>query len=622
MFSFIRRLIFPSWADLPQLPAGWDNLQSAVIQAPASSRILVNGGPGTGKTAVACARITHLVESGIAPSRIRVVSFTRTAIREVRERIAASRTENVPVSTLDALAWTLQPEGETDGSYEQSISRALDSLRNNGEAARTLKNIDHLIIDEAHDIVGLRADLIESMISRLPLTSGVTVFADEAQAIYGFAERGMGLSDEQLLERLRALPAFVEMPLETLFRARSAGLTKLFVHTRKRILDSTDNPRIHAQVRRDVRACAHGRISDITRLPVEEPDNFLILYRRRSEVLEASDRLHRAGIRHRLRMSALPVCRAPWIAACLGNSSAPTLNRQKFHSLWEENVGGTPLATLDVSEAWHLLRQATHSQNGIIEMAILRRTLASPQPPPELCLSEPGWGGPVVGTIHASKGREADIVALMLSHEQGFDGDDEEARVIFVGATRAKKRLLVGEAPRNEGHSRLESGRLWRAASGPAASMEFGSDKDIMAEGVAGKLRFPNASSYATAQNRLRELAGQPAALVARLHTENGRLSWGLEEQDGGPVLAFLSADAARDLGMAASALSTQRRDGPFGPPDIISGLWLLGLSTLAIPPGEECDFLHSPAAQSGLLLVPVVTGFAPSQFKSLRRTP
>ena len=87
MFSFIRRLIFPSWADLPQLPAGWDNLQSAVIQAPASSRILVNGGPGTGKTAVACARITHLVESGIAPSRIRVVSFTRTAIREVRERI-------------------------------------------------------------------------------------------------------------------------------------------------------------------------------------------------------------------------------------------------------------------------------------------------------------------------------------------------------------------------------------------------------------------------------------------------------------------------------------------------------------------------------------------------------
>jgi AAA domain/UvrD-like helicase C-terminal domain len=619
MIAFFRRLLSPRKADLPPPPAGWDGHQATVIAAPATARLLVDGGPGTGKTAVACARIAHLVETGLAPSRIRVVSFTRTAIREVRERLAASGAQDVTVATLDALAWTLQPEVEMDGSYDQSIARVLDSLRTGGEAARALAEIGHLVIDEAHDIVGLRADLVAAIIAGLPANAGITVFADEAQAIYGFAERGGGWSDDRLLGRLRALPGFTEIQLETVFRARSAALARLFGKTRRHVLACENDPGILARVRRDIRACADGRIGGITRLPAGDGDNTLVLFRRRIEVLEASDRLHRAGIRHRLRMSGLPVCRAPWIAAALGGHIGPILSRDTFYSLWEERVAGTAMANVDCAAAWKYLHRSTSTLPGAVDMAVLRRNLSGPQPPPELCLSEPGWGGPVVGTIHASKGREADLVVLMLPAEQGFDGDDEEARVLFVGATRARERLLVGVAPLAVGHSRLESGRLWRAAKAPAAAIEFGGERDFDAEGLAGKRHFADAAACATAQTRLRDLAGKPVALVARLRRDQGFV-WCLEEQNGGPPLAFLSADAARDLGMAAGALSIQRRDGPFGPPDMVTGLWLLGLSTLAIAPDDNSIPLHRPAAEAGLLLAPVVVGFTPSIFPSLRR--
>ena len=40
------------------------------------------GGPGTGKTAVACARVAELIDKGVNPAGIWLISFTRTAIRQ------------------------------------------------------------------------------------------------------------------------------------------------------------------------------------------------------------------------------------------------------------------------------------------------------------------------------------------------------------------------------------------------------------------------------------------------------------------------------------------------------------------------------------------------------------
>ncbi|TON44591.1 hypothetical protein CGH56_25655, partial [Vibrio parahaemolyticus] len=48
----------------------------------------LQAGPGTGKTSTLVRRIIHLLESGIDPSEILVLTFSNKAAGELRERVA------------------------------------------------------------------------------------------------------------------------------------------------------------------------------------------------------------------------------------------------------------------------------------------------------------------------------------------------------------------------------------------------------------------------------------------------------------------------------------------------------------------------------------------------------
>ena len=187
----------PEFQVVPPSLIEWDKSHREVIDAPLEDRMLVGAGPGTGKTAVACARVSQLIDQGgLEPSRIWLISFTRTAVREIRDRIAAyledaSAAYAVKIATLDSHAWTIHSgfdeEAKILGSYEENIERVLDFIRQNENVGEYLESVEHLVVDEAQDIVGLRADLVVEIIRKLSSPCGVIVFADEAQAIYGFA---------------------------------------------------------------------------------------------------------------------------------------------------------------------------------------------------------------------------------------------------------------------------------------------------------------------------------------------------------------------------------------------------------------------------------------------------
>ncbi len=70
-------------------PFAWLPVQEEIIKAPANARLFVEAAPGTGKTAVACARVGHLLQQGHTAGCIHLVSFTRTAVAEIRNRIVA-----------------------------------------------------------------------------------------------------------------------------------------------------------------------------------------------------------------------------------------------------------------------------------------------------------------------------------------------------------------------------------------------------------------------------------------------------------------------------------------------------------------------------------------------------
>jgi superfamily I DNA/RNA helicase len=60
------------------------------VGRPPTARVLVDAGPGTGKTHVACTRVAALIADGVPAARIWLISFTRTAVVEIRNRIASA----------------------------------------------------------------------------------------------------------------------------------------------------------------------------------------------------------------------------------------------------------------------------------------------------------------------------------------------------------------------------------------------------------------------------------------------------------------------------------------------------------------------------------------------------
>lgn len=630
----------PEFQVVPPALIEWDESQRAVIDAPPEDRLLVGAGPGTGKTAVACARVSQLIDQGgLEPSRIWLISFTRTAVREIRDRIAAyledaAAAYAVKIATLDSHAWTLHSGFDEDakilGTYEENIERVRELVRQDENVAEYLESVEHLVVDEAQDIVGIRADLVVELIGKLSSSCGVTIFADEAQAIYGFAddhEVRPGETDEPPLpEKIRrgAAGAFRECELTQVHRTGSPQLLTIFSDTRRKVLTAAgETDHKLADIKDEVISLAHGEAPRVDDAALAELEDAFILYRRRCDVLLTTSMLTKNGIPHRVRMSGLPVCLAPWIGAALSEHTDADLSRDRFMALWADKVHGTSLATCDAEDAWaHLVRIAGRTQT-VVEMRLLRQRLGRKQPPAELCHAELGLHGPIVGTIHASKGREADTVHLMLSDTQGRNVDqDEEARVVFVGATRGRSRLLVGRGWRQFA-SRVEtSGRaycLQTKDKKPRAQVEIGHDADIGAEGLAGRSFFATPGAVRAAQTRIRSFADETVSLVAESDRDAGFV-YRLKEDGQGQCLAVLSQAVNADLFTVADAVQRKLGGGRRRPPDRFRHLHVRGVRTIVLPPdAPEGETLFEPWRSSGIMLAPLVLGYSTAFFPFAR---
>ena len=103
----------------PAQRAAADNQQDAAARD-ASPQIRLLAGPGTGKSGTIIKRILHLLGSGVNPAEIFVISFTRAACQELRERIEKACLQNsyptaasqIKVSTMHALALRIAKRGQ------------------------------------------------------------------------------------------------------------------------------------------------------------------------------------------------------------------------------------------------------------------------------------------------------------------------------------------------------------------------------------------------------------------------------------------------------------------------------------------------------------------------------
>jgi hypothetical protein len=607
--------------------------QVAIIEADPTARLFVDAGPGTGKTAVAVARVAWLIDTGgLDPGEIWLVSFTRTAVQEMRERVSSqladkSAAAGLRISTLDSMAWQIRSGFDNDAtppaSYDDGIDRLVDLLETNEDAAEFLSTLRHLVVDEAQDVVGRRANLVLEVIHALPEEAGVTVMADEAQAIYGFADEGSpgDFEGTDLPSVLREFMAddFTELELTEIHRTDDPRLVELLLKGRAAIRDEADDPiQQHESVRDLIARSRHfAAEAPIKELGSEASavEGAFVLFRRRGDALQAANHLDSQP--RRMRLSGLPPAVHPWLAETLWDWTDPEIGQTEFLQRWEHRV---TLDSIDGGEAWaSLLRLAGVSRTSVSTRK-LARIVAGPLPPLELSSPDYGTRGPIFGTIHAAKGREADVVWVYLPPVQTYEQADdqqilEETRVLYVGASRARRELHVGEQSSGTYARTLEGGgraytTRWSRGSA-AASVEIGHQGDVEISGLVGRDFFGDAQQAAMAQGEVRNLAG----LVAKCAIVRGpgpNYDYALRVgSDDGAIAAYMSQRLNRDLFTVGKQVKKMRAGMKGHPHSPIRHVSCLGARTIAIDPDDSLrQTLHSPWSESGFALAPMVCGY------------
>ena len=607
-----------------------DPTQRPVVYAAPDARLSVAAGPGFGKTAVACARVAHLLDSGITGSRILLLSFTRTAVREMRHRIrelarGGAEVSDVKILTIDSWSWRLlighSVEVPATASYESSIRNTVSLLRKPTENLRNdLDNLQHVFVDEAQDLVGCRAELIAALLNTLPTTCGFTVFLDPAQAIYDWTEDEgeSGVPSISFVDLLTQIPGLHTHELGYLHRTADPALRSLLLGARQLVLDpSRKMPAsdLRGSLIDNAGTPQSFRVADV--VPNLSEDS-LLLYRRRVDVLADSAWLAGKGIQHRLRFGGLPRVVAPWIAAVLFDAckarKTHILTRADVADAWA-GLGHTFLTQgWDFDRAWQVLRAMGAEGRLQVSTRRIADAVAIGNVSDEVFLKEIGPGGPILGTVHGSKGREASTVLFALPKEYLPKGEGEqvgsdehqEARVLYVAISRAKEVLRL-EQPNHAWCGYTEDGRICMAGKDNALRVEVGREGDL--DLVRTLMDHPGGP--AQQQSILRSYDGRIRSLTAGLKKDHGLYYWcvgngnAAQHRSGeGAVVAVFSQAVTR----AVADLSFT--DKYSGNSQQLHHIYWMDLTTVALRTDDlRLPEIAEPWRSLRLLLAPVLVG-------------
>jgi DNA helicase-2/ATP-dependent DNA helicase PcrA len=423
-----------------------DPSQQQAASIAAGERQIVLAPPGSGKTEVVAALLEHLVDEGLDSfDDVLAISFSRAAVGALDRRTRrGSGSARATIRTLDSLASRILDDSDEEGdwralSFDARIARAL-SIVEIGVEVSDLVSLQHLIVDEVQDLVGVRARLVLAILNQLPEDTGFTLLGDPHQAVYDFQLADAGdLTSAQFLEAARGLGSVTQVRLTQQYRARSpearAATTLL--------LDSAmDDQRIRTVRTFVSQLLTVGAVEDLGRPLKRWKGSTAFLCRTNGQALLVADRLRQAGAPATMRAAAEDLPLASWIAEVFEGQPTRVVAKDDALALLAER------APIPAPDAWRLLKDVEREFRAPnrLDLTRLARGLSRGVAPANLVASSAT--DVVVSTIHRAKGLEFDNVVLVNSSELlPGSAADEDASVAYVAVTRARDRLLTVRCP-------------------------------------------------------------------------------------------------------------------------------------------------------------------------------
>ena len=437
------------------IPINAEQAITKIIESDINGHILVNAGPGAGKTYTAIQRLMFVLHQ-VEPEecdRILVLCYTRAAVGEIRQRIEdgirnrslPNEAAGVSVATLDSFATGYlltfddisQKLGEFD--YNKRIQ-----LFNQKMTAEDFEDFRYCIIDELQDLVNDRALMTLQLIKAL--RCGYLLLGDKCQAIYDYdCKSDNSMNSTQFYAALKEhLPSDIRKYEITGNKRQTEWLNKQseklryeLLHYHKQSLREKFRESLATMLKYRGAAEIFGD-NDIR-------ESTAILCRNNGEAEYMSWLLHKNHVKHNLvRTNSPKLTIHRCIADALWDFAAERISAVNFQTRLTVRSGMTEK---DAQAVFAALSDLLYEEyRDYIECKLLAKKLCQIGDLPD-CILNINDSLLTVSTIHKAKGREFEKVYLLGYRYEPNEDDDtpntEEERVLYVAETRPKKEIAL-----------------------------------------------------------------------------------------------------------------------------------------------------------------------------------
>jgi hypothetical protein len=446
--------------------AGFENFvevtQEKIIKSDPNEKIIVNGGPGTGKTWTLIQKIVYMVEEQDIPAEnILVFCFSRAAVEVVRSRmvkIAKDDCRNVDIRTFDSFATYLLAFAKNDlpellpqnyrlekQNYNERISQAVSILKNKRDILNTYTG-GHIIVDEVQDLVGVRAELVIELLKTIPQNCGFTLFGDSCQSLYDYlaeTDKAVMSSENFYSNIFQDFPKAKCYSLIANYR-QSDNLKNLIDLYREKILEKnygkcilvleseikTNLPTLDIKLKNFTKENAN---------PYLNKGTLGILTRTNGQALQISSWLQSNEIKHKLQRNSKSNF-GDWIAKIFYGYENLTISESDF---MKRHMQVYPKVSKEIAiKRWNALVNTQIEILPRYEVEDLLKGVLNNAKDNILFESGDSKDEPItVSNIHRAKGKEFDSVILLKDLVEFPENDNNilEHKVCYVGLTRAKK---------------------------------------------------------------------------------------------------------------------------------------------------------------------------------------
>jgi uncharacterized protein (TIGR00375 family) len=443
-----------------QKPFGLDEYQMNAVDDP-SRQILIVAGPGSGKTAVLTNRIARFVRENIVPAEnCLAITFTRRAAEEMRRRLAC----RANIHTFHSLCFSILKENcalaglepgfkvsaapEDDArAFDDLITFAVKLLNENPALAQSYRErFKYISVDEYQDIDAKQYELIRLL---APADGYLCAIGDPNQSIYGFRGGDSKFFNSFTLD----YPAAKAIGLKNNYRSTgtivdasnqmigSCGIRAAFDMPHEKItIHTAPTDRAEAEfVVKTIEGLIGGHSFysiDTGRSQGEDASlsfaDFAVLYRASSQLEPLAEAFARSG---------MPVAKLSEGLLC---------DNKEVKKLFGRLTYGEPLSKqIEKFEGEEHIRQyllklaetCADRDEFIREASLLSEIDTLDRRADRIALM----------TLHAAKGLEFKCV-FIVGLENGLlpfyraEDVEEERRLLYVGMTRAERRLFLTRA--------------------------------------------------------------------------------------------------------------------------------------------------------------------------------